>query len=531
MLRIISITLILLSSATMQAQQYQYIFTDGWSAYRCLETGSDSLTVIGLRSKNLQQDYQKHRYQFDTYQSSSLLKLKSDSFLGYNLELISLNSAFSIIKDSDKIYIGGLGEKNDTLFSTITKFDSKLKLSNLDLVANGKSSFTYTLLIQDSIQYLFGDFQEDVNIRGEIFFLRLQNGIVQAKKTFSCGGKFPQFDDCNIFPRQMIQSGNNFMLATTISPSEALYDEIQDGLIIKVDSMGNEQWRLDIENDSTTCHNLLIAPLANGNFLATWQDYYYKPFKGPNNNRYPETNSTSTIWNIEFMSSGDIIRKWNLRDKLKFNFESGLSQWAYNNHLILSDDSSIVITGNTRQNIADYVQIGYALKLDKNGDFLWYRQYKPSIVKPYGIGQEKLFLNGVTELSNGSFALAGEYRSDPSDSFPNGTQKGVVLFVDEFGCLEPGCQLTDGVAELQTKQVVFRVYPNPTSGILDIRSERLDIRLKKIEVFDMQGMLVYSQSSTSNSLTSTISHLSSNLYYLKIYRDDGYTETHKIIKE
>jgi hypothetical protein len=170
MLRIISITLVLLSFATTKAQQYQYIFTDGWSAYRCLETGTDSLTVIGLRSKNLQQDYQKHRYQFDAYSSSDLLKLKSDSFLGSNLSLISLNSAFSIIKENESIYIGGLGEKNDSLFSTITKFNSKLELQNLNLVVNGKSSFTYTLHHQDSIQHLFGIFQETSTTRAEIFF-------------------------------------------------------------------------------------------------------------------------------------------------------------------------------------------------------------------------------------------------------------------------------------------------------------------------------------------------------------------------
>ncbi|MGY8847726.1 MAG: T9SS type A sorting domain-containing protein, partial [Bacteroidia bacterium] len=519
MLRIISITLILLSSATMQAQQYQYIFTDGWSAYRCLETGADSLTVIGLRSKNLQQDYQKHRYQFDTYQSSSLLKLKSDSFLGFNLELISLNSAFSIIKDSDKIYIGGLGEKNDTLFSTITKFDSKLKLSNLDLIANGKSSFTYSLILRDTIQYLFGIFQEDVNVRAKIFFSRLQNGMVQAKKTFSCGGKFPQFDDCNIFPRQMIQSGNNFMLATTISPSEALYDEIQDGLIIKVDSIGGEQWRLAIENDSTTCHNLLIAPLANGNLLAIWQDAYYKPFKASGGtNPFPLGSVNVTTWLMEFTADGEIIKTSNLRKHLKHKFWN-TPQPNFHNHLITTEDSSIILVGNASNRGTNGYDLGYALKLDKNGNYLWYRQYELDVDKPHGTGQEKLFLNGVTQLSTGGYALAGEYRSDPSDSFPNGTQKGVVLFVDAYGCLEPGCQLTDGVAELQTKQAVFRVYPNPSSGQIEVRSERLDIRLKKIEVFDMQGMLVYSQSSTSNSLTSTISHLSSNLYYLKIYRD------------
>jgi hypothetical protein len=324
----------------------------------------------------------------------------------------------------------------------------------------------------------------------------------------------------------MIQAGNSFILAANIRPSEALYDQISDGLIIKVDSMGNELWRLDIYNDSTTCHNLLIAPLANGNFLATWQDYCYKPFKSPTNNQWPELNEGLTVWCAEFTSDGDIIKTWNLKKELQFKHFTP-SNGGAGNHLIVTKDSSIVVVGN----VPDKFHEGFTLKFDKNGKYQWYRKYHLKISPPHNSGEQKLFLNGVTELTNGGYALAGEYRSDANDSFPTGTQRGVVLFVDAYGCFEPGCQLTDAINEVQAKQAVFRVYPNPTSGILDIRSEKLDIRLKKIEVFDMHGMLVYSQSSTSSSLTSNIAHLSSSLYYLKIYRTDGYTEVHKIMRE
>lgn len=178
-------------------------------------------------------------------------------------------------------------------------------------------------------------------------------------------------------------------------------------------------WRLELTNDSTTYHNLLIAPLANGNFLATYQDYYHKPYHDEQgDNRWPEPNEDCTVHLIEFHSDGNIIRDWDLKSKLQHVFEKGRSQEALQSHLILTSDSSIIIVGNTHRSELNYYEVGYALKLDKYGKYNWFRRYGPKLSNPTGFNQQKLSLNGVTELSNGSLALAGEYKSAPSDSSP-----------------------------------------------------------------------------------------------------------------
>mgnify|MGYP006125654993 CR=1 FL=1 len=502
----------------INAQVYSYRFIQGWTALRAI----DSSLIVGL-STDSQNGYSivLSRVEF-----SSQFK----EYRPQNSFSISLLSAFGIYNYNQSNVVTGHYINSDTdRIATVLEFDENLEIVNKIDYSGDEINYSVLSIPHNGGFYHLGQQKsKDPANRYKLFFSKYDDtGSQLFSKTYECGG-ISVGGGCTMETSNMImEDSNSFILAAVGSAHYIPYTNIKNGLIIKVDSMGGEQWRLAIENDSTTCHNLLIAPLANGNFLATWQDYYYKPFKSPTNNRYPESNKNTTIWCAEFSTEGQIIRTWNLQEALRY--KGTPPEIAFHNHLIVSEDSNIIIVGNTRDYGTNGYDLGYALKLDKFGEYQWLRQYEINISKPDGNGQEKLFLNGVTELKNGSFALAGEYRSDPSDSFPNGTQRGVVLFVDEFGCLEPGCQLTDGVAELQTKQAVFRVYPNPSSGQIEVRSERLDIRLKKIEVFDMQGMLVYSQSSTSSSLTSTISHLSSNLYYLKIYRDDGLFEVHKVI--
>jgi hypothetical protein len=504
----------------INAQVYSYRFIQGWTALRAI----DSSLIVGL-STDSQNGYSivLSRVEF-----SSQFK----EYRPQNSFSISLLSAFGIYNYNQSNVVTGHYINSDTdRIATVLEFDENLEIVNKIDYSGDEINYSVLSIPHNGGFYHLGQQKsKDPANRYKLFFSKYDDtGSQLFSKTYECGG-ISVGGGCTMETSNMImEDSNSFILAAVGSAHYIPYTNIKNGLIIKVDSMGKEQWRLAIENDSTTCHNLLIAPLANGNFLATWQDAYYKPFKASGGtNPFPLGSVNVTTWLMEFTADGEIIKTSNLRKHLKHKFWN-TPQPNFHNHLITTEDSSIILVGNASNRGTNGYDLGYALKLDKNGNYLWYRQYELDVDKPHGTGQEKLYINGVTQLSTGGYALAGEYRSDPSDSFPNGTQRGVVLFVDEYGCLEPGCQLTDGVAELQTKQAVFRVYPNPSSGQIEVRSERLDIRLKKIEVFDMQGMLVYSQSSTSNSLTSTISHLSSNLYYLKIYRDDGLFEVHKVI--
>ncbi|PCJ65667.1 MAG: hypothetical protein COA58_09690 [Bacteroidetes bacterium] len=520
------ILFILLSQLTMQAQQYSYKFTDGWTALLAL---SEDISVGLSANENFE-----HRIllQNENLYPEGIEFYPSSSSMG------SIQSPFGIHKTVSGILISGIYKNIDTGYtSSIFEFDDSLKFIRKIDYQDEDINFSISTLRNGNNYYQFG--QQRNNINAEQFdgyFAKFDSSGNQIlSKTYSCGGKTIA-GGCAVDARQMLQGENNTFYLCAIGRGHFIpYTSIKDGLIIKVDSTGKELWRLNIKNDSTSCHNLLIAPLANGNYLATWQDYYYKPYKSPSNNQYPEPNDESTIWFSEFSPDGVLIKTWNLKKILDYKFEEGFSHWAFHNHLIQTKDSGILIVGNTRQNIFSYVEIGYSLKLDKHSNYQWYRQYRPSVKKPHDFGQEKLFINGVTELSDGSFALAGEYRSSPSDSFPTGTQKGIVLFVDEFGCFEPGCQLTDNINELRAKKNTFKVYPNPTNGIISIetRGETKKTSLRALELFDMQGRMLHSENYTvpPNNLSLNLKtfELTAQVYYLKLLRDDGLFEVHRVV--
>ncbi|MDD7887840.1 T9SS type A sorting domain-containing protein [Flavivirga sp. 57AJ16] len=70
------------------------------------------------------------------------------------------------------------------------------------------------------------------------------------------------------------------------------------------------------------------------------------------------------------------------------------------------------------------------------------------------------------------------------------------------------------------------VYPNPTNSILNINKTNTDINIKRADLFDVTGKIIYSQ---SNNQTINVSNFSKGLYVLKIESQDGGIATRKIV--
>lgn len=309
-------------------------------------------------------------------------------------------------------------------------------------VAHGSTSSLHTQIYSANDQLLhFGGFQDGTlgnSVQTYLTIERLENTLT---RTFNNGTILSNYGDCIMLPKQVISTSNeSYLLISSLKPVPFIYRDIHQGLIIKVDSVGTEQWRLPIWEDSTTVYDLVVAPLANGNFLAMYQNQYYQPYmEPPYTNRYPAPNVNMISHFVEFSNSGNIIRKYNFKDKLKKRYKYD-AQYNAGSHYLFGPDSSILICGTT-SNSKEAIysdQQGFILKLDKNGEYMWYRQHELSVATPHNGGKENIYIYGITTLKNGGYALAGEYRSDPSDSFPTGTQRGLVLFLDSFGCMEPG---------------------------------------------------------------------------------------------
>lgn len=511
-------------------QLYSYVLTDGWKADKAFQISEDTTVIIGLVSDP--SNGAQHRIHFTTIDSQNTI-LSQDTFLSSDAAFVSYHSPFGMTYNKDKLQLNGLKGDSTGSFDGVSISFNKDMIYESDVDASyGNSSSVYAADSVGNRSYYFGSYQDGTRGNTVMTYVQVKSKDSVFTRTFHNNGLLSEFGECIMLPRQMLKtSDESFLLINEFKPVALSYRGVHQGLVIKIDSFGNEIWRLPIWEDSTSVHDLVVAPLANGNYMAVYQDRWFQPYMSPNNTRNVDANANSVTWFVEFSNDGQIIKKWNLRKQLadKLGVRRYLNSYS---DMLVQKDGAIILVGSARGNGVYGYDLGFVLKLDKNGKYKWYRQYDITIAKPYAEGKENIFTYGVTKLVNGGYALAGEYRSDPSARFPNGTQRGLVLFVDSFGCYEPGCESNDkiGMDIVQEKHQYFAVYPNPSTGTIHLEGYD-NLKPVKIEVFDMQGREISFTKSDPFTFKLLHLHKSAGVYYLKIYRSDGFYETHKIIKQ
>lgn len=521
MLRKIAILLILIYSLGKStfSQVYQYKLIPGFLAQKVLLNdnfliwglGNDSMGHYWLFSELDQVFYLKNQIEYrfqDTIETSSALGNK-----------IQNHDNFAVLNCSLTIEGG-----NYNAFIALLAMSSGM-IKPIDNFNLGKFTFLKQSFYNDTNSYVC--LGNDQNPTGEeisysdikLFFYKKQDTHTIVK-LFPCG-RWTKYFGCGLRFRNALQTTNKEYLIAA-DRQGVLPPEINEGLILKLDSSGNEIWRLPIRNDTTTIYNLLIMPLANGNTLAIWNDPYFLPGKGTNqSSRWVGLNEDYGFKCAEISQEGTILREWNLRNEIYHHLVNPPGGGFPHSFIKSKKDGGLIIVGQ----IIDKSDEAFLMKLDENGNFKWFRKYWIQFSKPKQEGwKEKLFLYGVTELDNGNFALAGEYRSPGSDSFPNGTQQAIVLFVDSFGCLEPGCHKTDGIATLKPIQKSFIVYPNPSTGAYTIKAKN-NQRINKIEIYDALGRTVNFRFENQQLFIQE-----TGLYLLKIYSDKGTYEVHQLVK-
>jgi hypothetical protein len=67
------------------------------------------------------------------------------------------------------------------------------------------------------------------------------------------------------------------------------------------------------------------------------------------------------------------------------------------------------------------------------------------------------------------------------------------------------------------------MYPNPSNGTIRISGNR---QPQKIEIFSATGQQIYSSENTFE-----IDNLSPQIYFVKLWRNDGRVEVHKVVVE
>ncbi|MGB1031970.1 MAG: T9SS type A sorting domain-containing protein, partial [Flavobacteriales bacterium] len=95
-------------------------------------------------------------------------------------------------------------------------------------------------------------------------------------------------------------------------------------------------------------------------------------------------------------------------------------------------------------------------------------------------------------------------------------------YVNEGGDCDPFLSIPENTLDLD----VFQISPNPSSGQLNIKITD-EVLNGTIEVFDLQGKIIFSEQITSPVNTIDFSHLTAGIYYVRVANVQGQARTKK----
>ena len=73
----------------------------------------------------------------------------------------------------------------------------------------------------------------------------------------------------------------------------------------------------------------------------------------------------------------------------------------------------------------------------------------------------------------------------------------------------------------------FEIYPNPNNGSFEIKMSNISDKVE-IEILDINGKIIYKNTSSNKNQTINIENISSGVYILKA-NQNGYFKTKKLI--
>ena len=90
--------------------------------------------------------------------------------------------------------------------------------------------------------------------------------------------------------------------------------------------------------------------------------------------------------------------------------------------------------------------------------------------------------------------------------------------------------LSDEVQQLSpASKATFAVYPNPSSGLVQLQLENDEIRTSEIEIYNTQGQLVRRLITQENSIVFDLTDLQGGLYIIKVRQAGKATQAKRII--
>jgi hypothetical protein len=340
-----------------------------------------------------------------------------------------------------------------------------------------------------------------------------------------------------------------YLLWTNSWNNNTLYGNDIDSIFtvyIKIDSIGNEQWRHRIGRNKTENNGTIPVQLADSSFILTWSDKLLNGYQGHEH----LLNDSSTLYIARIGKSGTMIWQKSLRYFLK-DIDTAINSFYSDFYpydiwqLKMLKDGNLGIVGST-------VGHGFVLKINGFGNPIWYRKYYPLQLPP--MTRREYSENGIVgmiETSDGGFLLNGWSWYKGFNLPPWDRHSGFIYKTDKYGCITEGCYkqdkwykdrvqkmedslqvIRDSIADALNKSnkgLTLLVYPNPTLGNLTIKvpaSYNFNSSIQ-VQIYDSRSRLILRSILTNYTTTLNLS-ISKGVYLIK-FTGSVLSENHKIV--
>ena len=503
----------MLTTLSSAAQERFFEFIPGWEAKGISEDSQGNYRTLG----NVSESFGRYHVIINELAYDGVL-LQSWEFDDDSLKNIGptvWNSSFRE-GDSSTYLTSTMQGESGIFYGLLARLDSQYNLENISILDSccfGNSGMTLMRLSDNNLLATgYHLTEESYNYTS----LSKYNSSLERLWTrhFYCD------DDtvtCTLQPYATTELSDGGILLTCLADYYP-FNDLANTILIRADPQGNELCR---SRPGDTAH-YWIEPgmpvlLDNGNFLFFWSDtYVIDPWlDDPNQNNnvhFGEFHSETgvMIWEDDLIgtlptSNSDPIRPHQYTVKQAQRLEDG----------------NILISGY------DYAE-GLLIKMTPSGQVLWWRTHRPEgSAEQLETASVNTWLYEVLPTSDGGLIGVGEFRADPGGAtWPQGFQSAFALKLDSYGCLEPGCQLLDGVQEYSVDQ--FQLWPNPSQGILNVNLAP-GMHVQEVMVVDVLGKVIQGLEFKIQGLnhehfesgTLNLESLPSGLYSLILTTKDG----------
>lgn len=242
-------------------------------------------------------------------------------------------------------------------------------------------------------------------------------------------------------------SDNGFMISAILSSlNGGSSTQEDDPILIKTDSLGNQQWLKHFGNPDCREEWAMIDLAQDGKIVCG-------------------TIYSDTCWSSnEHLSMINIIKISNTNVVIWDKKYGVRKRWLRLNKIRILENGDILATGSY-DNVTDFTrnETSWIIKTDSAGNELWYREY----MLLTATFSKNILYNVIPTPDNGYIACGTVLPQLPD----TGTQDSWVLKVDSLGCESPGnCWV--GLDEIWVKNFtpgkLFVVYPNPASDKITV---------------------------------------------------------------